>query len=292
VAFFFGDKMNYQHIFHAGNAADVLKHLVLLGVLRALARKATPFLYLDTHAGGGLYDLNAAAALKTAEFQTGIGRLWATREAANVPPLVEDYLNIVAARNPHGTLRTYPGSPLFAQAVARSDDQLILFEQAAEVCNYLKALCADDPRVSAHNSDGYAALKAFLPPRTRKRGVVLIDPPFEDRNEFTRVGEALIGAVERWPTGIFLVWYPITAQSEDAQLLARLRASGLRKILSVEWCWHGCRLPKGMNGSGMLIVNPPWQFEREMDTLLQWLHPQLAPDARAGKVQVQWCVPE
>lgn len=283
--------MNYRHEFHAGNAADVLKHLVVIGVLRALARKATPYVYFDTHAGAGLYDLHAPAARKTSEFLTGIGRLWPLRGAPNLPALVADYLALVAAHNPGASLRTYPGSPVLAQAVTRGDDRLILIEQVAEVAAFLKQQCTADARISVHINDGYQGLKALLPPRTRKRGVVLMDPPYEDRNEFAHVGEALLEAIKRWPGGIFLVWYPIAAYSEDAHLLARLRASGVPKILVVEWCWNACRLPKGMNGSGMLIVNPPWQFERDIDSALAWLHPQLAPDPSAGRVRVHWCTP-
>lgn len=284
--------MNYQHSFHAGNAADVMKHLVFLGVLRALQQKSAPYLALDTHAAAGIYDLDSDAARRTGEFHAGVGQMWALRNEAMLPSLVKDWLDIVAIFNSEGELRRYPGSPAIALSAARAQDQLVFVEKLPDIAAQLKSQCGSDARVAVHVRDGYTALQALLPPRACKRGVVLIDPPYEDKADFALAAEAVPAIATRWPSGIFLLWYPITSGGEDQALVARIRDSGVRKILQAEWCWNPCRLPGGMNGSGMLIVNPPWKLQEQLDEVLPWLHARLAADPGMGEVCIKWCVPE
>jgi 23S rRNA (adenine2030-N6)-methyltransferase len=278
--------MNYRHGFHAGNFADVVKHSLLAMLLEALNRKPAPWAYLDTHAGAGAYDLHSEAAQRTGEALGGIGRLWPVR--GKLPAAAERLCRIVAALNPdltEGTLpRVYPGSPRVAAALARDEDRLFLAELHPEEAYLLRGELQGNKTVAIHERDGYEMLQALTPPKQR-RGLVLIDPPYEKANEFETAAAALITAYKHWPTGVYALWYPIKDDSARRRFLRRLEQSSLRKILLTE-----LHLPsqEGLSGTGMLIVNPPWQFDTEARECLTALTPILG----AERSETRWLVPE
>lgn len=307
--------LSYRHSFHAGNFADVLKHSVLALLLEGLRRKEAPFCYLETHAGVGRYDLHGAAAQKTGEWREGIARLW---PAAEPPEAAAPYLDAVRALNGDGNLRFYPGSPRIARHLLRPQDRMVLMELHPTDLSLLQQEFADDRQVAVHHRDGYTGLKAFLPPQ-EKRGVVLIDPSYEVKDEFDRVVEALIQNHRRWPTGIYALWYPILNRASIDRLHRRLRDSGIRRVLYAELSVKPDDTPpgmsdggmsekgrfarpqgapeedragmRGMNGSGMLLINPPWQLDQQLTNLLPWLWRQVDRERR-GHYAMEWLVPE
>lgn len=280
--------MNYRHIFHAGNFADVFKHAVLTLLLKSLHAKDKPFAYLETHAGSGRYDLESEAARKTGEARTGIGRLWPSREHF---PELADYFSAVQALNRTNALRFYPGSPQLARTLLRAQDRMALFELVPEECAWLRDEFARDDRVQIFCQDGYAGLKAQLPPRER-RGLVLIDPPYEAGGEFTQAFEALKLAHERWATGIFALWYPVKERAPVARLHRALEASGIRKVLCAELMLYPEDTAFRLNGSGMIVVNPPWKLDETLRDLLPRLLRALQDEERPGRAGVSWLVPE
>ncbi|HSD41490.1 MAG TPA: 23S rRNA (adenine(2030)-N(6))-methyltransferase RlmJ [Burkholderiales bacterium] len=278
----------YRHLFHAGNFADVFKHALLARLLLALGKKEKPLCYLDTHAGVGLYDLAHSWAAKNAEFRDGIGRLW---ERDDVPDLLAPYLDAVRAENRGGALRFYPGSPRIAQRLLRPTDRLLLSELNKNDCAALAERCAADRRVTVHLMDGYQSLKAHLPPPER-RGLVLVDSSFDRAGEFKRLTDALTAAHERWATGVYAVWYPLMEQPTAMRAFERgVVASGIRKILQLELAVQPEGWTPGMRGCGMLVVNPPFGFDEEARTIVEWLWRALALDGHGGQ-RVRWLVPE
>ena len=280
--------MNYRHGFHAGNFADVVKHSLLAMLLEALSRKPAPWAYLDTHAGAGAYDLMSEAARRTGEAEGGIGKLWAAR--GRLPAAAERLCKLVAALNPDASAgampRVYPGSPRVAAALARESDKLSLAELHPEEAYLLRGeMQGFGATAAVHERDGYEMLKALTPPKER-RGLVLMDPPYERADEFEAASSALIAAHERWPTGMYALWYPIKDDSARRRFLRRLEQSGLRKILVAE-----LYLPAqaaGLYGTGMVLVNPPWQLDIEARQCLSDLVPVLG----AERSEVRWLVPE
>ncbi len=270
--------LSYRHAFHAGNFADVLKHAVLTRIVVALKKKATPFCYLDTHAGSARYDLNAAQARKTNEFKTGIARLWSRADA---PELLNEYLACVRAANPDGALNYYPGSPRIVRELLRENDRMVLMELHTTEYPLLKEAFARDRQVAVHHMDGYEGLSAWLPPK-EKRGVVLIDPSYEARDEFTRVVGALQLAYERWNTGVLCVWYPVLQRSKVRQLESAVKASGMRDVLLAEIEVLPDDSPQGMHGCGMLIARPPYKLDEDLSKLLPWLRDALVQGEPAG----------
>lgn len=280
--------LSYRHIYHAGNFADVFKHVVLLQILRALLRKETPFFVLDTHAGIGRYELALAEAQKNREFENGVARLL---ECADPPAAVADYLEQVYAQNPRGhDLAYYPGSPCLIRALLRAQDRLVLSELHPADYVELKRLFAGDKQAAVHQQDAYRGLKAFLPPAER-RGLVLIDPPYERKDEYERVAENLAAACKRWPTAIYMIWYPILSRSLATRFHQAVMATGIRKILCAELCIDADTDRTAFVGSGLLIVNPPWQLQEELAAQLPWLWHCLAPAGQGHQV-VEWLVPE
>lgn len=263
--------MNYRHAFHAGNHADVLKHVVLLALCDALVAKPSPCFALDTHAGRGLYRLDGEAAAKTGEALDGIARLQA--EAPH-EPLVQRYLAAVrACRQRHGA-HAYPGSPWLLAHALRAQDRIAACELHPEEANVLREQFAGDPRVAVHQRDGYAAVKALLPPRhgaTRfGRGLVLVDPPYEAQlDEFDIALAALRDALARWPQGMVALWYPIKQRRALAAFQRRAGALVAKSILQAELLVRPDDSPLRMNGSGMLLLNPPWQFDRALAPALE-----------------------
>jgi len=283
--------MNYRHSFHAGNFADVLKHVVLIMLIEHLKRKPAPFFYLDTHAGRGLYDLSEAQAQRSGEYRGGIGRLL-DAPAAALPAELADYVALVraSAGKGHSAITAYPGSPLIVARLRRPADRLVLAEALPREAAALRAALGRLRRVSVLEGDGYAAIKAQLPP-AENRGLVLIDPPYESDAEFDRVLAGLRTAHQRWPTGTICIWYPLTARAGPLRFHRDLGRSGLRKVIDVRLSVQPSDSQLGMTGAGLVIVNPPWQIDERLRDLLPVLHGLLAPDG-AGSTSVQWLVPE
>lgn len=278
--------MNYRHIYHAGNFADVVKHVVLLTLLQYLHKKPQPFCYLDTHAGIGRYPLDSVEAQKTLEYHQGVERLYT---AAGLPQEIADYIERVRGSDPAnstGHLAVYPGSPLLARGLLRPQDRAVLLELHPSDAASLKALFRSDRQVAVHATDGYQGLKAFLPPPER-RGLVLIDPPFEAVNEFERLVDGLREATRRWPTGMYAVWYPIKDRRDTYRFEAALKKIGLPKLLLAELCLFPDDLPDRFNGCGMAIVNPPWQHDLLLQKLLPALAARLAEPVH-GRYRVEW----
>lgn len=282
--------MNYRHAFHAGNFADVVKHIVITRILARLRDKPTPFRVIDTHAGEGLYDLGSEAA-RTGEWRDGIGRLaghlaghLAGRSAgaalaAEPAALLAPYLDAVGAANGGGELRRYPGSPVVARHLLRDDDRLIACEVEPRAAAALTR-CLRGPAVKVLEIDGYMALKACVPPRER-RGLVIVDPPFERDDEFARVAAAVAAAYRKWPTGIYLVWYPITARSDPGRFVKGLQAA-VAKCLRIEWAVASPRPDGGLTACGVVVVNPPWKLAAEMAVLAPVLTAVLEQGPGAG----------
>lgn len=272
--------LSYRHGFHAGNHADVLKHAVLVHVLDYLGRKDKPFWYVDTHAGAPGYDLADAYARKNAEFETGIGRLWDRKE---LPVLLADYVALVRALNPDGTLRFYPGSSQIAMQRLRREDRLRLFELHSTESRVLAAHFRDDaPRVLVQTGDGFDGLKSVLPPPSR-RGMVLLDPSYEDKNDYARLRKALQDALLRFSTGTYMVWYPLVQRRESQDL-----PESLRRLQAKDWL-HVTLTVKapavegyGLHGSGLYILNPPWTLPDALRKAMPALVDALGQDAGAG----------
>lgn len=279
--------MNYHHAFHAGNFADVFKHAILTGLLETLKAKQTPFCYFDTHAGAGRYDLHSEAARKTREHEEGVLRLLG---ATQLPGPLHIYLNLVRALNAtHAAhdLAIYPGSPLLASMLMRETDRAVLCELQDDEAALLRRLFVADARVGVHQRDGYAALAAMLPPKER-RGLVLIDPPFEaQEGEFRAIQTALKTAFARWPTGIYVAWYPIKLRQPSLQFQRWFAQQKMEKVLCAELLLHPDNSALRLNGCGMIIVNPPWKFEHQLQELLAALRQHLA-QGRFGQQRVEW----
>ncbi len=283
--------MNYRHAFHAGNFADVLKHVVLMMLIGHLRKKPAPFFYLDTHAGRGRYDLSEADAQRSGEYKAGIGLLLAEKASA-LPTEVADYVELVrqSAGPGHSAITAYPGSPLIVARLRRSGDRMVLLETQAREVAALRALLGRERLVSVLDSDGYAALKAHLPPR-ENRGLVLIDPPYEDDAEFDQVLGGIATGHARWPTGTFMIWYPLSQRAGPLRFRRNLHDSGIRRVLDIELSIRPADAQVGLHGSGLVIVNPPWQLDVRLRELLPQLHALLAPDG-AGSTNVDWLVGE
>ncbi|MGI9245788.1 MAG: 23S rRNA (adenine(2030)-N(6))-methyltransferase RlmJ [Steroidobacteraceae bacterium] len=279
--------MNYRHAFHAGNHADVLKHVVLMMLVGHLKKKPAPFFYLDTHAGAGGYDLSLGDAQRSGEYKQGIGRLLEFPEAA-LPAEVLDYVRLVreCAGPGRSAITAYPGSPGVVLRLRRATDRLVFAETHAREAQSLRAMTRRDKLVSVLESDGYAAVKAQLPPR-ENRGLVLLDPPFESDEEFEHLLRALETGLERWPTGTFCAWYPLTERAGPLRFRRNLERAGIRKVLDCTLSVMPDDTPVGMRGSGLVIVNPPWLLDERLGELLPDLHRLLVPEGSGGTT-VEW----
>ena len=272
--------LSYRHGFHAGNHADVLKHTVLVMLLRTLTRKEKPVVVVDTHAGAGMYSLEQGFAVRNAEFRNGIALLW---ERSDLPEPVADYVNQVRAVNADGVLRNYPGSPRIALGVLRPQDRLRLFElHTTEGPILAEQFAHAGRRVTVTAGDGFAGLKAVLPPPSR-RGLVLIDPSYELASDYRAVVAALRDGMQRFATGTYAVWYPLLQRRESIQL-----PDNLRRAAGADWLDIALQVnapsPEGLglHGSGMFIVNPPWKCAERMRDIMPWLTRALAQDAAAS----------
>jgi 23S rRNA (adenine2030-N6)-methyltransferase len=285
--------LSYRHAFHAGNHADVLKHLVLIQLLRYLNQKETPYMYIDTHAGAGVYALDTGYAAKNVEYETGIAPLW---DRKDLPEAIADYVQLVKAMNPSGKMRYYPGSPYCADKIAREQDRLRLFELhpsdgkileenfrkvEAHAAAQGQRPAARGKRVMIQKADGFDGLKALLPPPSR-RALVLIDPPYEVKDDYRRVKDTLADALTRFATGTYAVWYPVLQRMESRQLPDKLKRLPGNGWLNVTLSISG-PAPDGfgLHSSGMFVINPPWTLEPLLRELMPYLVKILGRDAEA-----------
>jgi len=281
---------SYRHAFHAGNHADVLKHVVLIQLLRYLGQKDKPYMYIDTHAGAGVYALDTGAAAKSREYESGIARLWGRDD---LPPALADYVELVRAMNPGGRMHYYPGSPYCADRIARGQDRIRLFELHPSDSRILEEnfrkreqrLAAEGQRpggrgkrVLIQKEDGFSGLKALLPPPSR-RALVLIDPPYEVKEDYRHVRDTLVDALSRFAGGTYAVWHPLLQRMEARQLPERLKKLPAKDWLHVTLT-VGAPTPDGfgLKGSGMFILNPPWTLEPLLRELMPFLKQVLAQD--------------
>jgi 23S rRNA (adenine2030-N6)-methyltransferase len=280
--------MNYRHAFHAGNFADVHKHSVLMRILVHLRLKPGAFRVIDTHAGAGRYDLFSPQAIRSGEWRQGIERIWPTPGAPAAHPLLAPYLECVAAFNPGGKLRVYPGSPLIAATMLRPQDRLIACEHEPQAAGMLAAALRSHRRAKALTIDGWTALAAYVPP-TERRGLVLVDPPFEEAADFTRLSAALSIAGRKWPTGIYVLWYPIKERGAPDALARRLRQLGVPRMLRCELLLAPPRPGAALAGSGLIIVNPPFMLEQDLRVFMPILGNLLAAN---GASRIDWLAGE
>jgi 23S rRNA (adenine2030-N6)-methyltransferase len=281
--------MNYRHAFHAGNFADVFKHVCLARILVHLRDKPAAFRVIDTHAGAGLYDLEGEDANRTGEWREGVGRI----EPASLPPpaaeLAAPYLAALRAANPHAGLRRYPGSPLIAYRLLRPQDRLLVCEIEARAADalsrHLRAAAPDKARrgdqAKMLRIDGWVALNACVPPKER-RGLVLIDPPYERPDDFVRAAGAAVAAYRKWPTGIYLVWYPIKSRDGPDCIVKALQRAAVGKAMRVELHVSAARPEGGLSACGVILINPPWKLAAELEILLPALVQVLGRDAGCG----------
>jgi 23S rRNA (adenine2030-N6)-methyltransferase len=282
--------MNYRHAYHAGNFADVVKHAVLARIVEYLKLKEKAFRVIDTHAGIGLYDLSAEEAQKTGEWQDGIGRLVDATLKPEIANLLNPLLGAVHAMNPDGGLRFYPGSPLIVRHLLRKQDRLSAIELHPADAALLRERFAGDFQARVIELDGWLALGAHLPPK-EKRGLVLIDPPFEQEGEFDRLVDGLVRAHRRWPGGIFALWYPLKDRAAVNRFRADLVETGIPKVLDIRFEVRPPSPEPRLDGTGMIVVNPPYQLEAELRTLLPALKTLLAESPHA-KWAVEWLAGE
>jgi 23S rRNA (adenine2030-N6)-methyltransferase len=278
--------MNYRHAFHAGNFADVVKHAVLTRLLVHLCGKPAAYRVIDTHAGAGLYDLAGPEAARSGEWRSGIERLLGASIDGTLRPLLAPYLDAVAALNPPGRLTTYPGSPALARAFLRAQDRLVACELEPNAAAALKRNLSKDRRVKVIAIDGWTALHAYVPPKER-RGLALIDPPFEDSADFPRLAQGLEGAHHKWANGTYLLWYPIKAREQPDALARRLRRASIGKILRAEISIAPAGDPSRLSGCGLIVVNPPWTLEPELAVMLPALASILS-GADHGGSRIDW----
>jgi 23S rRNA (adenine2030-N6)-methyltransferase len=282
--------MNYRHAFHAGNFADVLKHVVLTRILVHLLKKDAPFRVIDTHAGAAMYDLTGPEAARSGEWKNGIARVVNSRFDTASEELLEPYFAAVRSTNTSGNLTRYPGSPALIASFLRKGDRLIACELEPKAAIELSRYVRKDKRIKAIEIDGWTALAAYIPPKER-RGLVLIDPPFEETGEFRRLADALIAAHRKWPEGIYLAWYPVKDARDIAALAHMLEKSGIGKILRAELNIADPGA-EGLRGSGLIAINPPWTLESELKTILPALSAALGGGSRAGRTLLQWVAPD
>lgn len=279
--------LSYRHSFHAGNHADVLKHTVQSLIIEALKEKEKPFLYLDTHAGAGRYQLSGEHAERTGEYLEGIARIW---QQDDLPAELEPYMNAVRHFNRGEQLRYYPGSPLIARELLREQDSLQLTELHPSDFPLLRQEFLKDSRARVARADGYQQLKAKLPPVSR-RGLILIDPPYEIKTDYQAVVSGIHEGHKRFATGVYALWYPVVLRQQVKRMLRDLEATTIRNILQIELAVRPDSDQRGMTASGMIVINPPWKLAAQMEAVLPWLHSKLVP-AGTGHTLVQQIVAE
>ena len=276
--------MNYRHVYHAGNFADVVKHVVLTRIIEYLKKKDAAFRVIDTHAGRGRYDLTSSEAQKTGEWRDGIGRLLEGTPPKAVAALLAPYLDAVRAANPQGGLRYYPGSPTITRHLLRKQDRLSAIELHPDDAESLAARFEGDIQARIIKLDGWLAFGAHLPPK-EKRGLVLIDPPFEAPGEFDRMVDGLVKAYRRWPGGIYAFWYPVKDRRAVNMFRSDLAASGIPKITDIVFEIRASANEPRLDGCGLAVVNLPYGIDRELQTILGFLKPLLG-EAAGGRFSI------
>jgi 23S rRNA (adenine2030-N6)-methyltransferase len=273
--------LSYRHAFHAGNHADVLKHFVEMQLLSHLAQKDKAFWYIDTHAGAGCYALDSGYAMQNAEFTSGIARLW---ERDDLPAPLAEYVELVKSFNPDGLLKLYPGSPLLARKSLRKQDRMRLFEMhPADSVLLQKNFVNLSKQVLIQTTDGFKAMKALLPPPP-KRALVLIDPPYEDKQDYRRVVSALTEGLKRFATGMYALWYPQLLRPETRELPEKLKLLPAKSWLHVALGVRGANAAEGMRGSGIFVLNPPWCLHKQLQQVMPYLVKHLGQDDQADFV--------
>jgi 23S rRNA (adenine2030-N6)-methyltransferase len=286
--------MNYRHAFHAGGFADVIKHIVLVRMLTHLHEKPAPFRVIDSHAGAGVYDLTAEEARRGGEWLTGIARIMQSRFSETTVPLLKPYLDIVRAFNPQRDLQTYPGSPLIARALLRPQDRLVACEVERGARKRLIDALRRDTQARVVDLDGWVALPAFVPPKER-RGLVLIDPSFEQKDEFERLADGFAQAFAKWPTGSYLLWYPVKSRRATDSLARHVAAavaaaSSPGTCLRLEFSVAPQQAGAALTSAGLLIVNPPWRLAAELKAILPELEKPLGQGG-AGRFRLEAAKP-
>jgi 23S rRNA (adenine2030-N6)-methyltransferase len=276
--------MNYRHAFHAGGFVDVMKHVTLTRLVEYLKLKPAAFRVIDTHAGIGRYSLTGEEARRSPEWADGIGRLLKAELRPHVRELLAPYLDVVGHENPNGTLARYPGSPLVARTLFRPQDRLSALELHPADCRKLRQLFAGDVQVRVTELDGWLALNAYVPPK-EKRGLVLIDPPFEEPDDWRRLVDGLVKAHRKWASGLYMLWYPLKEPREVNGFVTDLKATGIRRMLRAELNVLPAS-PGRLYGSGLILVNPPFTLEAELNVILPALAAVLGQGR--GGVRLDW----
>ncbi|VEI59022.1 putative DNA methylase, N-6 adenine-specific [Pasteurella multocida] len=280
--------LSYRHSFHAGNHADVLKHIVLMLIIESLQQKEKGFYYLDTHAGVGRYRLFSEESEKTAEFEEGIGRLW---QCDDLPEEVARYIELIKKFNYGGKeLRYYAGSPLIAATMLRPQDRALLTELHPSDFPLLRNNFKEFENITTKRDNGFIQVKATLPPKER-RGLVLIDPPYELKEDYDLVVNTIEEGYKRFATGVYAIWYPVVLRQQVKRMVRNLENTGIRKILQIELAVRPDTEQRGMTASGMIVINPPWTLEQQMKKILPYLTKNLIPEG-TGSWSVNWITPE
>jgi 23S rRNA (adenine2030-N6)-methyltransferase len=282
--------VNYRHIYHAGNFADVVKHIVLARTIEYLKRKPGAFRVIDTHAGIGVYDLSSDEAQKTGEWKDGIGRLLDADLPDDAAALIAPYLDAVHEANASDGLTAYPGSPAITRHLLRNQDRLTAIELHPADAETLKKRFAGDFQTRVIELDGWLALGAHLPPK-EKRGLVIVDPPFEREGEFDRLFDGLVKAYKRWPGGTYLMWYPVKNRKAVASFRDALREAGIAKIFDLSLDIRAPSVPERLDGTGLIVVNPPYPLEAEMKIVLPVLA-RLLGDGKDATWRAEWLAGE
>jgi 23S rRNA (adenine2030-N6)-methyltransferase len=270
--------MNYRHAFHAGNFADVFKYIIVARILTHLREKIVPFRVIDTHAGDGLYDLAGEEASRTGEWRDGVGRLVEANLPVETAELVAPYLAALHACNRAGELRYYPGSPMLALHLLRPQDRLVACELEPRAATALSRHLRGAPNVKVVGIDGWIALNAYVPAKER-RGLVIVDPPFEQPDDLTRLADGVTAAYRKWPTGIYLLWYPVKGRDGPDRFIKTLRRVGMEKCLRVEFAVATPWQAEGLKACGVIVVNPPWRLAAELRIFAPALLSALGRDA-------------
>lgn len=274
--------MNYRHTYHAGNVADVLKHAALLLLIRALQQKDGALTIIDTHAGRGLYDLQSIESSKTNEADHGIIKAFASSDTA-----LADYRQLVAAFNPRHELRYYPGSPAFLTHTARPQDIIVMNEKHPDEAHALKSVFAKDKQVQIHTRDGYELWQALTPTKT-SRGLVFVDPPYEQKEELQQIADTLAIVHRKWAHGVSFIWYPIKERAALWRWEESLRAAGITKILQAEHMLYDEEGAGRFNGSGIIVINPPYTFSQELPVLLESIRKAVSAAGHKGRTAISW----
>jgi len=280
--------LSYQHSYHAGNHADVLKHIILGDVVAAMQQKSTPMFLFDAFASRGIYDLNAPEALKNREFDTGIAKVWPLRYD-KTPEGVSRWFKQIEKENSDGSFARLPGSTALLATMLRTQDRLAACDLHPQEFEGLRQSFKSSRQLALHKRDAFEALGALLPPK-EKRGIVFLDPSYEDKAEYNTIAQAISNSYHHFRAGVYVLWYPLLPAARHEQLFQELKHSGIRKILRIELDCTESFPQMQMHGSGMLIINPPWHAKQAMQTSLQWINDTLTDGS--GKAYFGWLVPE